>query len=163
MKPKILYHGSWNKEIEEFEPRIAQQDPEPRVYASHDVLTALLFMPKYNGYMSVGDFGTETERRHYIIFTESKEKVLNQDGGGAVYSLPSETFEKNPLVNGGEWEWYSTVPVKPVDKQVFNSWIHEFKKRGISIFFFEEPKFHEFEKLEPIAKAKFLQTIKSEI
>jgi hypothetical protein len=156
-KPRILYHGSWNKDIDEFQPQVAQSDPEPRVYASHDYFTALLFLPKYNGWMSVGEYEVLGRKSYYILFTENKKSVYANDKGGAVYGLPSDSFVKNPEVNGGEWEWYSKVSVKPIQKDIYGSWIEEFTKRGIKIFFIEHDKFQDFQKLEPEKKAEFLK------
>jgi hypothetical protein len=144
-KPPVMYHGSINGEIEEFEPRTALERPneEAKVYATPDIDIALMSM--VNRFVSNG--GVVNGRRFACIpMTESE--FTSQDQGGYLYEIPADSFRVNDGIGLGNDEWVSTVPVAPTRKTYFPSLYETLLKQGTEVYFI---------KPEQIAEIKHLQ------
>lgn len=133
-KPRFLYHGSPNGEIEEFEPRTDTGSGKqfgPLVYASHDLTTATIFMFRFKGTMSTGRF----YRIPYTIITQNRESFITNDKGGFIYYLPSDTFSSDPKRGLGQYEWASSVPVRPIKKEFYPCALDTMLANGVQVYF----------------------------
>jgi hypothetical protein len=130
-RPKVLYHGSPNKDIEEFEPRgNSHRDEPPAVYATPEKYLATIYMHKSTG--MVGFAGKSLVP--YAVLFGPREEVMGLDQGGSLYVFSSDSFEPNPKGGHGEREWAAHVPVKPVSKEEFPSIIEEVMKEGMQVY-----------------------------
>lgn len=129
-KPKFLYHGSPNRDIEEFEPRDnPHRDEPPAVYATPEKYLATIYMHK-----SAGMVGFTGDHVPYAILFGTWEEVMRLDHGGSLYVFSSDSFEPNPKGGHGKREWASQVPVKPIGQEEFPSIIEEVMKEGMQVY-----------------------------
>lgn len=94
-KPKFLYHGSPNRNIEVIELRnksVRSDDEGLVVFGAIDKIGAMKFM------MPCGDSWSHLARINgvHIVLVADKERFFREDKGGAVYTLPSDSFDINP-------------------------------------------------------------------
>lgn len=119
-KPQNLYHASSRTNIEEFEPR----NNAPRysgevslVFATPREALAAMFLAPADIPIEISIYGNE-----YILFIESDPQTYQEkDGGGAIYTLPTDSFETDHVHGMKEIEWYSKVPVKPISKTIYKT------------------------------------------
>lgn len=72
----------------------------------------------------------------FVVYVNGTEaEFAAKDKGGAVYELPSNTFETDKTIGMGTTEWVSSQPVKPLSKQVFESTQQALKDNHIQIYF----------------------------
>jgi hypothetical protein len=131
-KPPKLYHGSPDRNIEVFEPRISKGSGEaygPLVYASPDLAISSAYLADIPRRWSSGQFGDVP----YALITVPRDEFIANDKGGCIYVLPTETFE--PDRGLGSAEWASTVPVKPVEKLEFPSALDAMLDHGVQVYF----------------------------
>lgn len=133
-KPPLLYHGTINGDIEEFEPRSAIERPEeePAVYASPDLEIAAQSMA--NKFVSNGGI---LNGRKFVCIPMTREEFIAQDRGGTIYVFPSDSFEINKGIGLGDKEWVSKSPVKPKEKIQFPSLLETMLKQGTEVYFIE--------------------------
>lgn len=139
-KPKTLYHGSRHKNIEELEPRRkSHRDPEEGelIFATQDLALATIFMASGLCPTDSGRFGNTP----YVIFRESREKFIENDYGGHIYILPSDTFTTDRNKGLGTYEWTSQKKVKPLDKIEFTSALDAMLENGVQVYFADEEIF----------------------
>jgi hypothetical protein len=136
-KPKYLYHSSPNTAIVEFEP----QNEFPRyegevnlVFATPHLAVAAMFLIPRHIPTEISVYGDT-----YVAFINSNEADYSlSDNGGAIYSLPVDTFETDAVDGMGEIEWVSNVPVKPLFKEVFKTSIEAMNKYNVVRYFVSE-------------------------
>ncbi len=141
-RPEKLFHASPSIEITEFEP----SNEYPRytnetklVFATPYERLAAMFLSPRNVNTEIGIYGDR-----YVIFINSDEKAYSaQDKGGAIYSLPVETFETDAIHGMGEIEWYCKTPVKPVDKTVYQTSTEAMDKFNVERFFVNDDLFQQ--------------------
>lgn len=133
-KPKKLYHASPDINVEEFEPR----NNSPRyngetnlVFATpHEALAAMFLAPRDIS-IEIGIYGHK-----YVIFIEADEPTfIRKDKGGAIYTLPSQSFKTDTVHGMKEIEWYSEIPVNPLSKIVYKTSIEAMDKFGVKRYF----------------------------
>lgn len=143
-KPKVLYHGTSQCDIEEFEPRMNPGSSGaangPMVYATDDIVAASIFLIDVHGSWSTGQFGA-----WYVIISEPRESFLSHDQGGCIYELPSDTFETGTIGGFGENEFASPVPVKPIKKQHFDSALDTIMQHGVQVYFITPDQYEKIE------------------
>jgi len=117
-KPPILYHGTINDDIKEFEPSFAikRTGEEPAVYASPDLEIAIQSMA--NKFVSNGGI---LKGHKFVCIPMTRKEFLEQDQGGTVYTFSSDAFEINQGIGLGEKEWVSKTAVKPQEQKRFPS------------------------------------------
>jgi len=127
----ILFHGSNDGAIEEFEPRKANDvddfGDQKAVYAASDPLWAMYFaildncfpIFKVNAAIRLAlPYGPASEP--FYFFSVSRPIVEQRAfRSGALYLLPAGTFEQQPRFQAGEQEiislqWRSFVPIRPL-------------------------------------------------
>jgi hypothetical protein len=139
-KPRVLYHGSPNKDIEEFEPRDnPKRNEPPAVYATPEKYLATIYMHKSAGIVGF------TGRDHvpYAVLFGSREEVMRLDQGGSLYAFSSDSFEPNPKGGHGEREWASRAPVKPISQEAFPSVIDEVMKEGMQVYIMDRSMYRQ--------------------
>jgi hypothetical protein len=140
-KPPFLYHASTNTNIVVFEPRVARvRDPAegPRVFATPDKRVAAMFMtPIESSKVEISKFGDEA----VMIISGTREDFIAHDKGGAIYTLPSDTFTTDPHRGMKETEWVSAVPVKPIAKEIYPSSLQAMLDLGVRVIFVDEASF----------------------
>lgn len=141
-KPKYLYHASQNRNIEIFEPRaISVRDPNEGhvVFATPDIdLASVFLVPTNDSWCNSGLFG---EIPYFVCSDEKRFK--ESDKGGAIYTLPSDTFENDPDRGLRSREWTSKIPVKPVKKEIYESGLKQMIDSKIQVYFVSKDKFEE--------------------
>lgn len=154
-RPTKLFHASPSIEIIEFEPR----NEYPR-YADE---ANLVFATPYEGLASMflSPRGIDTEISiygdQYVIFINADENTYKtQDKGGAIYSLPVETFETDTVNGMRENEWYSKTPVKPISKAVFQTSIEAMQEFGVKWYFVDNDTFQKI-KADPANALKLVE------
>jgi hypothetical protein len=139
-RPTKLFHASLSTDVTEFEPRNEYprySGEENLVFATpHEELAAMFLSPR----------GIDTEISvygdQYVIFINADEDAYRvKDRGGAIYSLPVETFETDTVNGMGENEWYSKIPVRPIDKTVYKTSIEAMKKFKVKRYFVNDDTF----------------------
>ena len=156
IKPKVLFHGSVNRTIDEFKPRsIGVRHPKEGsvIFATPHIEYAATFMkPSHwsDVLCKIGSFG---DGPIYFICS-NKEKFLKEDRGGAIYCLPSESFYfdlyfdkiskkqwltmKNHEDFGPLRDWVSKKAVKPLFKFEFASTFKTMIDLGVQVFFVDD-------------------------
>jgi len=136
MKLKALYHGSPNTAIEVLEPR--EENPGHRlrgkyVFATqHKELAAMFLAPKVAP-MQMSKFGEQ-----YVLIAQCTEQDYRKaDTGGAVYELPSDTFQQGST-DMPEIEWFSSEPIRPKHREVYASSLSAMEQCGVKIYFVDD-------------------------
>jgi hypothetical protein len=159
-KPPKLYHGSPNKNIELFEPRVSHGTggaDGKMVYASPDLAISSIFMAKVEGRWSAGKFGNIP----YALITAPREQFIEDDNGGVIYVLPSDTFDTDPQRGLGNAEWASPVPVAPSEQIEYQSALDAMIENGIQVYFVTPEKHAELKELPDKGRA-YLSSLESE-
>ena len=157
-KPEILYHASDNRKVKEFEPRalgIRDSNEGPRVFATPDKALASCFLVRYK-WIKLGLFNDI----HYIVIAE-KDKFLETDKGGAIYSMPNTTFQTDLEKGLKDLEWTSKEPVKPVGKEEFSSGLEAMLQSEVLVYFVDLEKFNTIQQASDHGQS-ILRTLKSE-
>lgn len=121
-KPDILFHGSPNGSIVEFEPRSCTGNangpfpngPRDLVFATDDYQGACIYGGHTDHLRAVG----KVDGTYFGILTNAAEwREELAKASSAVYSLPSDSFT-NVVLDSGERtaEWQSPEAVRPVGK-----------------------------------------------
>ncbi len=139
-KPPRLYHGSPNKTIEEFEPRVSKGTGEKfgaLVYATSNLAIASIFLSEVKKTWSAGRFGDVP----YALITVPREEFITHDKGGYVYVFSSKSFESDPKRGLGEYEWASKEKVKPIEKIEYPSALEAMLENGVQVYFVDDEMF----------------------
>lgn len=142
LKPQIFYHATENRGIAEVEPRkINSRDKNEGevVFATPSKVMATEFIVRTDGsWANGGRFGGKP----YFVISD-RERFEASDQGGAIYHLPSETFENNPSIGLGRGEWTSKVAVRPIDKDVYESGLQAMLEAGVQVYFVDKATYQE--------------------
>lgn len=134
MKPKILYHASSNRHINIFEPRaesVRDENEGPVVFATSDKILASIFIVSTDD--SWANSGLFSNVHYFVCGDKARFKKL--DKGGAIYTLPPDTFENDPTKGLGTREWTSKLPVKPIKKDIYKSGLDAMVEMGVQVYF----------------------------
>jgi len=161
-KPPILYHGSTSRDIDIFLPsRNSFRDPQegPVVFATQRKDLALCFcMPFDDSWMSVGIAADNVCE----ILIADRKKFKKLDKGGAVYTLPSDTFYCDPNKGMGRFEWVSRDPVKPITKSIYENIFEALIEFGVRVYFIDLSILREYRKIPGERKLEFIRRFKTE-
>lgn len=157
-KPPVLYHASHDRNREYFTPQkksFRDKDEDPAVFASPNFAISTLFL--------VRDVPTECGAFGEVVYMviPNREKFIEQDKGGAVYSLPSDTFNTNLDKGLGDLEWTSKEEVRPIAKQEFESGLQAMIENNVQVYFVDEETFKTIRN-SPDHGLSILKTLKSE-
>lgn len=161
-KPPVLYHASLNKDVKEFEPRAETfRDPEegPVVFATPDKAYASCFIVSgiNDRWCQISVFDGSI----HVMIISDKERFLKIDKGGAIYALPSETFETDPEKSKTGREWTSREPVKPSDKTEYKTGLQAMIENDVQVYFVDRKTFERIQKSEDYG-FEIIKSLKSE-
>ncbi|MBA3733286.1 hypothetical protein H0W91_02825 [Patescibacteria group bacterium] len=146
-KPKFLYHGSPNGDIEEFIPRISMGSGEkygPLVYASDDIVVASVLTARPGKTWGSGFHNG----KHFAWIPMTREEFKKVDKGGWIYKFDSQNFSSEEGRGMGEKEWASSIPVKPIEKIRIESSLEEMIKNGVTVYFIDDEGYEEVKNLD---------------
>jgi hypothetical protein len=136
MKPNVLYHGSPNQDIAILEPSeesLGHKLPGEYVFATQYKELAVMFLAPKVAPMQMSQFG-----KHYILIAQCTEQVYrNADKAGAIYELPSDSFQQGGT-DMPEVEWYSSEPIRPKHRDVYASSLDAMDQCGVKVYFVNE-------------------------
>lgn len=145
-KPTHLYHASQNREIAEFEPRAETvRDPSegPVVFATASISYASCFLVKIdNSWTQISQWGDGPR----VFICSDRTKFESLDKGGAIYTLSTDSFYLDPEKSSSEW--VSKVPVKPIQKEIYDSGLTAMLDHGVQVFFVSQEEFFNILKAE---------------
>lgn len=133
-KPPFLYHGSAHTDIEELEPRkesVRDPDEGAVVFATQELALASIFMA--SGVVESGKFNIP-----YAVIKDSREHFIENDRGGHIYVVPSESFYSDPNKGLGEYEWITKQKVKVTEKIEYPSTLDAMLKNGVQVYFVDD-------------------------
>lgn len=159
-KPSTFYHASENRNIIEFEPRNKKvRDPEegPKVFATPSKSLATIFLVQTDSRWVASGLHNHVP---YIVISDWK-KYKAMDHGGTIYHLPPETFEVDLTKGLREYEWTSSVPVKPTKKEVYESGFDAMLDSGVQVYVVNTEIFNQIKQSEDHGFT-ILQNIQSE-
>jgi hypothetical protein len=140
--PTELFHASPAIDVTEFEPRneFPRYPGEAKlIFATPHKKLAAMFLAPHGITTEIGVYGDQ-----YVIFINcSEDDYLKQDTGGAIYSLPVETFQTDTIRGMGNIEWYSNVSVKPISKTIYNTSLEAMDAFMVSRFFVSDEIFQQ--------------------
>ena len=159
-KPKYLFHASQKSDIDLLEPRAGSvRDPNegPVVFATPSLPYATMFL------VNSDDSWTVKGRINKVFYTviSDKQRFLQADKGGTIYTLPSQTFYCDPEKGMGWNEWVSKEPVKPIKRQHYQSGLQAMIDSGVQVYFVDKQTFQEIKKSQDHGFS-ILQSIQSE-
>jgi hypothetical protein len=140
--PQSLYHGSQNRNIEEFQPRaksVRHPDEGPVVFATTSEAEASKFLvPCNDSWSKLGSFTYDHEGKSktvsFAVYSDRK-KFDENDKGGSIYTFSPERFGLDPVYAVRKSEWTSKVPVKPLSKIDFESGLEAMLSYSVQVFF----------------------------
>jgi len=132
-KPEIMYHASPDKDISEFEPR--NESPryvgeEHLVFATPYKEVAAMFLVPKNVPTEISKYGDT----HVVFVNGTEEEFKAHDIGGAIYTLPNDTFVTDREIGMGDVEWVSSQAVKPISRTLYESSIEALHDNNVSVF-----------------------------
>jgi hypothetical protein len=139
-KPINLYHASPQKDVSEFEPR--NESPrytgeENLVFATpHKEVAAMFLVPK-DIPTEIGKYGDD----HVVFVNGTAEEFKAHDIGGAIYTLPNDTFVTDRGIGMGDVEWVSNQSVKPISKTLYETSIDALHDNHVSVYFLNKDVF----------------------
>lgn len=152
-KIKFLYHGSSNSSLNILVPKaITVRDSKEGlvVFATQARARASLFIvPSDDSWTNKSCFNGV----NYHLIAD-KDRFLKLDKGGAIYTLNSDDFTTNSKAK----EWVSTIPVKPIGKEVFKSGIDAMNKYGVKVIYCDFEFLQKYQEL--ISKDKVNEALK---
>ena len=134
-KPPFLYHGSPNKNIETLEPKnkkVRDENEGPVVFATQELDLASIFLAK--GVVESGKFNNVA----YAIIVDTKENYIKNDQGGRIYLVPSDSFENNPDIGLGKYEWTSKEAVFPSSTIEYPSALQAMLENKVQVYFIDQ-------------------------
>jgi len=164
-KPEILYHASENKNIQEFEPRaesVRDKNEGNVIFATPDVALASCFIvPSTDDWTQKSIFTLPNGESIHVLVVGDEKRFKETDKGGAIYSLPSDSFKTDLEKGMKDKEWISREPVRPTDKTEYKTGMQAMLENGVKVFFVDNKTFEKIKNSEDHG-AKILQTLKPE-
>lgn len=143
-RPVKLYHASPSIDIDVLEPRnktIRHPDEGPVVFAAPDKASAVSHL------FESSDRWTQMGRINGVLFTliaADRDVFIQQDKGGVVYELPTDSFYSDPT-KGRSNEWVSKTAVRPSSKEPYPSALDAMLSNGVQVYFTDEATLKRFQ------------------
>lgn len=139
-KPQILYHGSANSDIQEFEPRdetVRDSTEGKVVFAGKErAQAAMSIVPVDDSWCRMGYYDGQP-----TIIISDQERFEKLDKGGAIYEISSDNFESDIEKDPKQREWTSKSPVKPISKTKYKTGREAMEENGVRIIFTDKETF----------------------
>ena len=101
----------------------------------------------------------QTDKKPVLVICNSPEEYISADEGGAIYTVPIDTFMKSPQEGLEDSELVSDVEVTPIYKQIYATSLEAMKERGITIYFVNSQIFNKIIKAKD--EQKIISTLKA--
>lgn len=164
IRSNVVFHGSQNRDLDALSPRsigVRDKTEGDVIFATPHMEYASTFMTdiKWNDRMcKKGSF----DNGPVFFIGINKEKFLQDDKGGAIYLLPSDSFyfdlglsddltkkewlSKSKYVGYGSLrDWVSRRPVKPLYKFEFKSTLSAMIALGVQVYFVDDEQWKQIE------------------
>ena len=157
-----LYHGSGNRNIKIFEPRLDHIRDEKEgsvIFATPSIQLASCFLFKWDdSWVHQSISWKENNKADYKVIMVISDKVrFNQeDLGGAIYILPAHSFEYDKNNGLGIYEWTSKEKVLPFTQINFSSALEAMQIFGVQVYFVNSEQFKYYINLPGEEQEKFL-------
>jgi len=139
-KPEFMYHASSELDVQEFEPRNdypRYKGEDNLVFATpYKEVAAMFLVPK-----SIPTIISKYGETYAVFINGSEEDLSLNDKSGAIYTLPSKTFETNTEIGMGDTEWVSKQPVKPISKTIYKLSVEALRENHVHLFFLNNDVF----------------------
>lgn len=131
-QPKLLYHGSPEKNIDVFKPTPGEFMGEQAnfFFASPDKNAATAYMYEGRPWSSGIDNDTGIISS---VFPITRKDFIKQDKGGAVYVFSPEKFTSH--LKKHTYEWVTKEPITPESVEIFDSSLKAMEDAGIKLYF----------------------------
>ncbi len=146
-KPPYLYHASASRDITSFEPRsgsVRDSSEASRVFATPDKRLATVFLVSTDD--SWANSGLFNGVPYLIVGDENRFRQA--DKGGAIYSLPNDTFSSDPNKGLGDYEWTSDKEVLPISNEEYDSALEAMLESGVQVYFTDMETYQAFQNAE---------------
>lgn len=141
--PTVLYHASENRELTILEPRAeSTRNPNegPVVFATASIQYASCFLVKTDdSWVSISSWG---ENNPWVFICSDRERFTKSDHGGAIYSLPIDSFEFDTDLAKLQWEAVTKIAVKPTRSDIYESGLDAMLQHGVQVFFLNQEEFY---------------------
>jgi 2'-5' RNA ligase len=112
------------------------------VFAASDKAVAAAFMVRWgDDWVRLGRFGDEP----WHIIISDRERFSRMDQGGAIYTLPPDSFTTDRARGMGEDEWVSHAPVIPLSSEACPSALEAMRASGMKVYFVTPAEFRAIE------------------
>ncbi len=134
------------------------KDEPAQVFAALDKAFAAIFLHPFDDRKMASGFMNDIP---YVLVGDTAG-FRAADEGGAIYELPSESFNFDPDLGVGYKEWTSTVPVKPVAKEEYDSALDAMMELGVQVYFADMDTLQRFREAHGEEKFKIVENLESE-
>ena len=159
----VMYHGSPNRDIMIFQPKMVQDLRYERdrnvIFASPSIAFASCYLFRWDDSWvhQMVSFGNPDVI--YMVISD-RERFNKLDAGGAIYLVPPQNFDHHKGLS--IYEWTNKNPVPILSKIEFNSALEAMKKFGIKVYFVNKEQFKEYISLSGDAQEKFLSEVQND-
>ncbi len=164
-KPTMLYHGSQEKRLRELHPQmenVRNQEEGALVFGTPDKAFAIMYLsPRPNDSWSMKL--KPDDEWHFII--GDKERFVNGDNGGSIYTMSSKEFECDEGKGMGKTEWHSQKSIPLTREEDYPSTLQALIENGVRVYFVDKEKLCKLKKAIEKSKddyAAILQSLQSE-
>lgn len=161
-----LYHASENTDIEILEPKaitFRDKNEGPVVFATPDKAYASMFLTPTDDSWTIksGYKFNEDDEKLWITIIGDEKRFRENDKGGAIYTLPKDTFLAEPKRNS---EWVSKTSVKPLKKDIYTNSLDAMIDNNVIVYFVSPEKLEEIKKISHDSSERFgvLKELESE-
>lgn len=137
----MLYHASPIKNLAILEPKRTLSKDRfigNFVFATSDRKLAAMYLAN----KGVPVLLNVKDSPRIIICSEADEYIKN-DIGGAIYELPDGSFRQTPQAGLEDSEVISEVPVRPLNKTIYQTSLDAMSESGIKVYFASKEVFDE--------------------
>lgn len=134
------------------------KDEPAQVFAALDKAFATIFLHPFDDRKMASGFMNDVP---YTLVGDMGG-FLAQDTGGAIYTLPSDSFTFDPDLGVGYKEWTSSAPVKPTGKEEYDSALEAMLDNGVQVYFADMDTLRHFREAHGEAKFKLIESLQSE-
>jgi hypothetical protein len=143
-KPEILYVAAKTRGIKELIPqkgRYRNLNEGAVVFSTPDKALASIFLINNHDdiWVNLGYFNDIP----YVVINKNKEQFMEQDKGGSIYEVSSDTFDFDPNLGMKEKEWTSYLPVKTLKENYYDSSLETMIENGVNVYFVDNEQFNE--------------------
>lgn len=139
----MVYHASPRKNLSQLKPQRTFSHDEfigDFLFATADQRLAAMYLVTkgYPTLMSTDDTPA------YVVICGNRDEYIKQDAGGAIYSLPADSFKLTPQLGLENYELVSRHAVTPAGKSQYKTSIHALHEVGVGVYFADKTDFDKF-------------------